>query len=129
MEICQCAEDEQKPFVRVPDEVFPRCFGCLNPVVKKEDETLRNERVVALGAALAARSLIETAEASAHSAGKVSHLEKRARKHAPLSHEVCDLFLEVFSTFDCKGDCAWAVREIRDLATYWVRCLLLLAVI
>ena len=55
-------------------------------------------------------------------ADKMGHLE------LPLSHEVCRLFLQLLSDYDYKSDCSWPVRTVRDLATYWVRCVLLLIV-
>ena len=72
------------------------------------------------------RSMQWTAESSRYSAEKMGHLELRAMKHAPLSHEVCRLFLELLRKYDYKSDCSWPVRTLRDLATYWVRCVLLL---
>ena len=63
-----------------------------------------------------------TAESAGYSAEKMGHLELRAMKGYPLSHEVCRLMMEQFREFDYKGDATWPVRQLRDLATYWVRC-------
>ena len=63
-----------------------------------------------------------TAESVGYSAEKMGHLELRAMKGNPLSHEVCRLMMEHFREFDYKGDATWPVRQLRDWATCWVRC-------
>ena len=63
-----------------------------------------------------------TAESAGYSAEKMGHLELRAMKGYPLSHEVCRLMMEQFREFDYKGDETWPVRQMRDWATCWVRC-------
>ena len=62
------------------------------------------------------------AESAGYSAEKMGHLELRAMKGYPLSREICRLMMEQFREFDYKGDATWPVRQLRDLATYWVRC-------
>ena len=67
-------------------------------------------------------SMQRMAESSGKAVEKMSYLELRAMKHEPLSHEVCRLFLELLREYNYEGDCTWPVRTIRDLETYWVRC-------
>jgi len=67
-------------------------------------------------------------ETIAHTSAKVNYLELRHMKQFCLAHEICRQFMQVLSEYDWKGDCTWSVRTLRDLAIYWVRCVLLLIV-
>ena len=68
-------------------------------------------------------NILAAAESANYTADKMSHIERRAMKLDALAHEICRLIMQTLFDWDWKGDATWVVRQVRDLATHWVRCM------
>ena len=67
-------------------------------------------------------SSVETgAEAASDTAEKMGYLEKRTMWQNPLCHETCRLMMMPLQEFRPERDIGWALRKLRDAASYYVR--------